>query len=120
MLRSAPMAVLSSPVSKPLCRVAQSQVFWARRLRFDLNPEPDYCHHCEGRHSFQRHRVSSHALVPLDARQHTAILARQVRRIHDHTVWVTCEWRIGVRDSEVPLPTRQTSPARAAPLPEPG
>jgi hypothetical protein len=79
-----------------LCgRVAQSHQFWARRLRFDLNPEPDHCYHCEGRHSLQCHRVSSQALVPLDTQQHTAILTRQARRIYDHTVWVTCEWRQG-------------------------
>ena len=65
MLRSAPMAVLSSHVPSLCGRVAQSQVFLARRPRFDLNPEPDYCYHCEGRHSFQRDRVSSQALVPL-------------------------------------------------------
>src|SRR5262249_2425911 len=52
-------------------RVAQSQVFLARRLRFGLNPEPDYCYHCEGRHSYQRHRISSQALVPRATRQHT-------------------------------------------------
>jgi hypothetical protein len=63
----------------PCGRVAQSHQFRARRLRFDLNPEPDYCYHCEGWHSFQRHRVSLQALVPLDTRQHTAILAHQVR-----------------------------------------
>jgi hypothetical protein len=56
MLRSAPMAVLSSPVSKPLWpRCAVAPVL-GTALRFDLNPEPDYCYHCEGRHSFQRHR----------------------------------------------------------------
>jgi hypothetical protein len=46
-----------------------------RGLRFDLNPEPDYCYYCEGRHCFQRHTVSSQVIVPLDTRQHTAILA---------------------------------------------
>ena len=29
-------------------RVAHSHQLRARRLRFGLNPEPDYCYHCEG------------------------------------------------------------------------
>jgi ribosomal protein L16 Arg81 hydroxylase len=36
-------------------RVAQSHQFRAWRLRFGLNPKPDYCDHCEGRHSYPRH-----------------------------------------------------------------
>lgn len=55
-----------------LCgRVAQSHIVRARRLRFGLNPEPDYGYHCEGRHSSQPHRISLQALVPRATRQHT-------------------------------------------------
>src|SRR6266404_1024573 len=74
-----------------LYRVAQLQVFLARRPRFGLNPEPDYCYHYERRHCFQRHRASPQALAPPDTQ--SAILVHQVRRICDHTVWVTCEWK---------------------------
>jgi len=66
-----------------------NKAVWDDLQRFDLNPEPDYCYHCEGRHCFQRHRASSQALVPPDTQQHSAILVHQVRRIYDHTVWVT-------------------------------
>ena len=106
MLRSAPMTVLSSPLSRPLWpRVAQSQIFRARRLRFGLNPEPDYCDHCEGRHSHQRHRRSSQALVPLTTRQ----LARNIGpsstaelRPHRLGCLRMNAGQIGVHDPEVP------------------
>jgi len=49
--------------------VAQSQKFRTRRLRFGLNPERDYCYHCEAQRSYQRHRISSQALGPQQHRR---------------------------------------------------
>ena len=78
MLRSAPMAVLSSPVSKPLwprCTVA-GILGTASALR----PEP------RARLLLSLRRPALLSASKGILAQHYAILIHQVRRIHDHTV----------------------------------
>jgi hypothetical protein len=50
-------------------------------LRFGLNPEPDYCNHCEGRHAYQRHTISSQALGGTESCQFSVINHKTAKAI---------------------------------------